>query len=127
MPRKSGGELKPHQKSIRFSDTVNKYILSFDGEGFNEKLDTLVLHCLKDEDDRKQRIKDLDKLMIEKRKQYEKMIQDKEKEFQDCISKIKMIKKLANDTEIITGLVKELSENTDKLIELCTNKEQQER
>lgn len=40
---------KNNLKSIRLSDEVMEYILSFEGNGFNQKLENLVLFCMKEE------------------------------------------------------------------------------
>ena len=39
---------KNNLKSVRISDEVMQYILNFEGEGFNQKLENLVLYCMKE-------------------------------------------------------------------------------
>lgn len=54
---------KTNMKSIRLSDEVLEYIENFEGNGFNQKFENLVLFCMKEEDQKRKRIKDLDCLI----------------------------------------------------------------
>lgn len=59
-------ELKSQQRSIRMTPTVESYVLGFEGNGFNQKFENLVIHVMNDERNRKERIKKLDKEIKEK-------------------------------------------------------------
>lgn len=39
-------EKKVNMKSIRFTNTVKEIIENFSGNGFNEKFENLILHCM---------------------------------------------------------------------------------
>lgn len=57
---------KNNLKSVRLSDEVMDYVVNFEGDGFNQKFENLVLFCMSQEDILRQRISYLDK-MIEER------------------------------------------------------------
>lgn len=54
---------KTNMKSVRLSDEVLEYVENFEGNGFNQKFENLVLFCMKEEDQKRKRIKDLDYLI----------------------------------------------------------------
>ena len=37
---------KTNMKSVRLSDQVMDYVINFEGEGFNQKFENLVLFCM---------------------------------------------------------------------------------
>ena len=61
---------KVNLKSVRLSDQVMDYVINFEGEGFNQKFENLVLFCMEQEESKKQRILLLDQQIA---KQYKKL------------------------------------------------------
>ena len=61
---------KVNLKSVRLSDHVMDYVINFEGEGFNQKFENLVLFCMEQEESKKQRITLLDQHIA---KQYKKL------------------------------------------------------
>lgn len=70
---------KNNLKSVRISDEVMQYVLNFQGEGFNQKFENLVLFCMEEEDKKRAIIEHLD-AMIEIRSgildEYEELERD---------------------------------------------------
>lgn len=63
---------KSISKSVRLSDEVFDYINQSPGKGFNEKFENIILRAKKEESDREQRLKDLQrKIDEEERKLYQ--------------------------------------------------------
>lgn len=58
---------KNHMKSVRLSDEVLGYVEGFEGEGFNQKFENLVLFCMAREDALRQRINYLDEELRRRR------------------------------------------------------------
>ena len=54
---------KPNAKSIRMTDEVFQYISNFEGDGFNEKLQNIVLFSMKTEAERRGRLALLDDMI----------------------------------------------------------------
>ena len=61
---------KNNFKSIRLSDQVMDYVINFEGDGFNQKFENLVLFCMEQEETRKQKIAFLDQQIA---KQYKNL------------------------------------------------------
>ena len=61
---------KNNLKSVRLSDQVMDYVINFEGDGFNQKFENLVLFCMEQEESKKQRITLLDQQIA---KQYKKL------------------------------------------------------
>ena len=61
---------KNNLKSVRLSDQVMDYVINFEGDGFNQKFENLVLFCMEQEETKKQKIAFLDQQII---KQYKKL------------------------------------------------------
>ena len=61
---------KVNLKSVRLSDQVMDYVINFEGDGFNQKFENLVLFCMEQEESKKQRITLLDQQIA---KQYKKL------------------------------------------------------
>ena len=61
---------KNNLKSIRLSDQVMDYVINFEGDGFNQKFENLVLFCMEQEETRKQKIAFLDQQIA---KQYKNL------------------------------------------------------
>ena len=57
-------------KSVRLSDQVMDYVINFEGDGFNQKFENLVLFCMEQEETKKQKIAFLDQQIV---KQYKKL------------------------------------------------------
>lgn len=51
---------KRNSKSIRLSDEILHYIENYEGTGFNEKFENIILFCMRSEADLKNRIEDLE-------------------------------------------------------------------
>lgn len=54
---------KTNMKSVRLSDEVLEYVESFEGDGFNQKFENLVLFCMKTEKQKRRTIKDYDHMI----------------------------------------------------------------
>ena len=61
---------KNNLKSVRLSDQVMDYVINFEGDGFNQKFENLVLFCMEQEETKKQKIDFLDQQIV---KQYKKL------------------------------------------------------
>ena len=61
---------KNNLKSVRLSDHVMDYVINFEGDGFNQKFENLVLFCMEQEETKKQKIAFLDQQIV---KQYKKL------------------------------------------------------
>lgn len=57
-------------KSVRLSDQVMDYVINFEGDGFNQKFENLVLFCMEQEETKKQNIAFLDQQIV---KRYKKL------------------------------------------------------
>ena len=54
---------KTNLKSVRISDEVLTYIENFEGNGFNQKFENLVLFCMREEKRKRIEIQNLDNLI----------------------------------------------------------------
>ena len=54
---------KTNMKSVRLSDEVLEYVESFEGDGFNQKFENLVLFCMKTEKQKRRTIEDCDHMI----------------------------------------------------------------
>ena len=97
---------KVNLKSVRLSDQVMDYVINFEGEGFNQKFENLVLFCMEQEETKKQKIAFLDQRII---KQYKKL-----DALRQLISKISAVSEALLDLEWRTN---DLSELMDELLE----------
>ncbi|MFW5629641.1 MAG: hypothetical protein ACOCNB_02490 [Acetivibrio ethanolgignens] len=75
---------KNNSKSIRLSDKVLFYIEKFEGKGFNEKFENIILYAMESENVRRKRIETLDKLIKEK----EKNLQELSSRYYDLSSRL---------------------------------------
>lgn len=50
-------------KSVRLSNEVYDYVNDFDGEGFNQKFENIVIFCMKSEAERKKNLDSIDRLI----------------------------------------------------------------
>ncbi len=55
--------LKSHSKSIRLNDRVYNYILNYEGDGFNQKFENIILYAMESELKRNDTIKSLDEII----------------------------------------------------------------
>ena len=97
---------KNNLKSVRLSDQVMDYVINFEGEGFNQKFENLVLFCMEQEESKKQRITLLDQQIA---KQYKKL---------DVLQQISS--KIGDVRMALTNLewkANDLSDLMDKLLE----------
>lgn len=106
---------KNNLKSIRLSDQVMDYVINFEGDGFNQKFENLVLFCMEQEETRKQKIAFLDQQIV---KQYKKLdaLRQLTSEIGDVRRALTHLERQAND----------LSELMDKLLEDKDKDEDQE-
>ena len=100
---------KVNLKSIRLSDQVMDYVINFEGEGFNQKFENLVLFCMEQEESKKQRITLLDQQIA---KQYKKL-----DVLQQISSEIGGVRRALTDLELkanyLSGLMDKLLEDKD--------------
>lgn len=97
---------KNNLKFIRLSDQVTDYVINFEGDGFNQKFENLVLFCMEQEETRKQKIAFLDQQII---KQYKKL-----DTLRQLTSEIGYVRRALTHLERQTN---NLSELMDKLLE----------
>lgn len=97
---------KVNLKSVRLSDQVMDYVINFEGEGFNQKFENLVLFCMEQEESKKQRITLLDQQIA---KQYKKL-----DVLQQISSEIGGVRRALTDLELKANY---LSDLMDKLLE----------
>ena len=97
---------KVNLKSVRLSDQVMDYVINFEGEGFNQKFENLVLFCMEQEESKKQRITLLDQQIA---KQYKKLYA-----LQQISSKIGDVRRALTNLE---WRANDLSDLMDKLLE----------
>lgn len=55
--------MKNISKSVRLSRKIYDYIESFEGEGFNQKFENIVLFAMEQEEQKMKRVEELDKLI----------------------------------------------------------------
>ena len=97
---------KTNMKSVRLSDQVMDYVINFEGEGFNQKFENLVLFCMEQEESKKQRIALLDQQIA---KQYKKL-----DVLQQISSEIGGVRRALTNLE---SQANDLSDLMDKLLE----------
>ena len=105
---------KVNLKSVRLSDQVMDYVINFEGEGFNQKFENIVLFCMEQEESKKQRITLLDQQIV---KQYKKL-----DALRQLTSKISDVSEALLDlewrTNDLSALMDELLEDKDEDQEL---------
>ena len=67
---------KSVSKSIRLTEEVFTYIDGYQGEGFNQKFENIILNAMCTEQQRKKRIKELDKRIAEREEVLRKLFDD---------------------------------------------------
>ena len=105
---------KNNLKSIRLSDQVMDYVINFEGDGFNQKFENLVLFCMEQEETKKQKIAFLDQQIV---KQYKKLdvFRQLTSEIGDVRRVLTHLERQAND---LSELMDELLEDKDEDQEL---------
>lgn len=105
---------KNNLKSVRLSDQVMDYVINFEGDGFNQKFENLVLFCMEQEETRKQKIAFLDQQIVNQYKKLDALRQ--------LISKISAVSEALLDlewrTNDLSALMDELLEDKDEDQEL---------
>ena len=98
---------KVNLKSVRLSDQVMDYVINFEGEGFNQKFENLVLFCMEQEESKKQRIILLDQQIA---KQYKKLyaLQQLSSQIGDVRRALTHLERQANDlSDLMDKLLKD--------------------
>ena len=105
---------KNNLKSVRLSDQVVDYVINFEGDGFNQKFENLVLFCMEQEETRKQKISFLDQHIV---KQYKKLdtLRQLTSEIGDVRRALTHLERQANN---LSELMNELLEDKDEDQEL---------
>lgn len=100
---------KNNLKSVRLSDQVMDYVINFEGDGFNQKFENLVLFCMEQEETKKQKIAFLDQQIVKRYKKLDVLRQ--------LISKISAVSEALLDlewrTNDLSALMYELLEDED--------------
>ena len=98
---------KVNLKFVRLSDQVMDYVINFEGEGFNQKFENLVLFCMEQEESKKQRIILLDQQIA---KQYKKLyaLQQLSSQIGDVRRALTHLERQANDlSDLMDKLLKD--------------------
>lgn len=105
---------KNNLKSVRLSDQVMDYVINFEGDGFNQKFENLVLFCMEQEETMKQKIAFLDQQIV---KQYKKLdaLRQLTSEIGDVRRALTHLERQANN---LSELMDELLEDKDEDQEL---------
>ena len=105
---------KNNLKSVRLSDQVMDYVINFEGDGFNQKFENLVLFCMEQEEAKTQRLESLDQQIT---KQYKKLetVRELSSEIGDVRRALTHLERQAND---LSELMDELLEDKDEDQEL---------
>ena len=104
---------KVNLKSVRLSDQVMDYVINFEGEGFNQKFENLVLFCMEQEESKKQRITLLDQQIA---KQYKKLyaLQQLSSEIGDVRRTLTHLERQANDlSDLMDKLLKDKDDDPE--------------
>lgn len=87
-------EKKSISRSVRMTQTVYDIVDSFEGNGFNEKFQNLVLYCFKEKDKVRQDIKRAQDRFKRTEKEYQNRIEknhEKLKEQQNVLNKLNTV------------------------------------
>ena len=104
---------KNNLKSVRLSDQVMDYVINFEGDGFNQKFENLVLFCMEQEESKKQRITLLDQQIA---KQYKKLyaLQQLSSEIGDVRRALTHLERQANDlSDLMDKLLKDKDDDPE--------------
>ena len=105
---------KVNLKSVRLSDQVMDYVINFEGEGFNQKFENLVLFCMEQEESKKQRITLLDQQIA---RQYKKLyaFQQLSSEIGDVRRALTHLERQANDLSVLMDKLLKDEDNDPEL------------
>lgn len=106
---------KSNLKSVRLSDQVIDYVINFEGDGFNQKFENLVLFCMEQEEAKKQRLESLDQQIT---KQYKKLeiVRELSSEIGYVRRALTHLERQTNDLSVLMDkLLKEEKEKDDEL------------
>ena len=105
---------KNNLKFVRLSDQVMDYVINFEGDGFNQKFENLVLFCMEQEETKKQKIAFLDQQIV---KQYKKLnaLRQLTSKISDVSEALLALEWRTND---LSALMDELLEDKDEDQEL---------
>lgn len=105
---------KVNLKSVRLSDQVMDYVINFEGEGFNQKFENLVLFCMEQEESKKQRITLLDQQIA---RQYKKLyaLQQLSSEIGDVRRALTHLERQANDLSVLMDKLLKDEDNDPEL------------
>lgn len=109
-------ETKPHNTGIRFGDNFKTYVEQFPGKGFNQKLEAMVLYCLKNEDDIEKRIENLEKDFKKKSAEFEAILQKKQVNIRELSDRENLLTSANNDLEAVNQLFERIKNNIEKLV-----------
>lgn len=105
---------KNNLKSVRLSDQVMDYVINFEGDGFNQKFENLVLFCMEQEETKKQNIAFLDQQIVKRYKKLDALGQ--------LMSEIRDVRKTLTNLELqaedLSAVMYELLEDKDEDQEL---------
>lgn len=65
--------MKNISKSVRLSNEIYNYVEAFEGEGFNQKFENLVLFVMEEEEQKRKRLTELDKLISTRSEELNKL------------------------------------------------------
>ena len=102
---------KNNLKSVRLSDQVMDYVINFEGDGFNQKFENLVLFCMEQEESKKQRITLLNQQIA---RQYKKLYALQQLSSKQLTSEIGDVRRALTHLE---RQANDLSELMDELLE----------
>lgn len=97
---------KNNLKFVRLSDQVMDYVINFEGDGFNQKFENLVLFCMEQEETKKQKIAFLDQQIVKRYKKLDALGQ--------LMSEIRDVRKALTHLEWRTN---DLNKLLDELLE----------
>lgn len=86
---------KSNLKSVRLSDEIMEYINEFEGKGFNEKFENIIIYAMKTETERKKQLEELNKLINSRAKilnEINKELYTAEKRLQEFLDAIRPLK-----------------------------------
>lgn len=101
---------KSNSKSIRLSDKVLHYIMSYPvGNGFNEKFENIIIYAMETEDARMREIEMLDD-----------QIHRKCDEYYELCDKLRKLEPMVQGALHINSRIKQLNEEFDRCISDCS-------
>lgn len=89
-------------KSIRIDPKIFTYIEKYNGDGFNEKFENIIRDSMESE-----------KIRLEKIKQLENQIEEKEKQFRKVMIEVNKMQDIANRVGNMARTCKEIEERLD--------------